>query len=97
MDTACRLDRTSDSVRPAGSMPTSMASANRVRETGQQHGRGDARRVGNRVGVVGVAVADRDIRKGAARDVPRRNHKREAERRLAVLVGQRVDQRQLRR
>ena len=67
---------------------------NRVREPGQQHGRRDARRVGNRVGVVGMAVADRDIFKDAARNVPRRNNKREAKRRLAVLVGQRVDQRQ---
>ena len=63
-------------------------------EAGQQHRRGDPRGVGDRVGVVGVTVADRLAGQGRARDVARRHDEREAERRLTVLVGQRADQSQ---
>ncbi len=69
----------------------------RVREAGQQDGRGDPRSVRHGVGVERVPVADRGTGQRLAGDVARRHDQREPERRRAVLIGQWADQPQLHR
>ncbi len=63
----------------------------RVGETGQQHGRGDAGGVGHPVGVGRVAAADGLARQRGAGNVAGRDDEREAERGGVVLVDQRLD------
>ena len=66
----------------------------RVGESGQQHRRADPGGVRDGVGVDGHPAAGRHAVERTARDVPRRDHQGEPERRLATLVRQRLRERE---